>query len=589
MEKKKNIPYGRSDFAEMSEFNTYYVDKTHYIPEIEKLSYVFMIRPRRFGKSLFSTMLQYYYDVTDVDKFETYFKNTWILNNPTEERGKYMILAFDFSRISKEEDSPQIAFNKYCMHCFEVFTVVYKDYFSEEIIKKLLNAKSAHDQFLILKIAMLENDYKLYIFIDEYDHFTNTLLVTHGKDAYHQITHTDGFFKQFFTNLKGMTSGKGSMLKRLYITGVSPVTMDDVTSGFNIGTNISLESAFNSVMGFTEKEIHEVFDYFTDDKGAKLQPNLLETMRKWYNNYLFSEKSKEPVFNTTGSWYFIRTVLSENEVPSYLIDENLRIDYTKLKDLVYHGTQLNGNINVLADIINNGGVANKVTPSFPYDLVKRESNYISLLYFFGFLTHSGEMVAQKPYLCIPNETIKRLVYDYFSTILEDAYGDVNWIYKLSNLISALANKGEYKPIIEFINELLNMQTKIRDFKEGEGIVKSHFNTFLGMNDLFETYTEHELNKGFADIVLFPFHQKYHGIKYAYLIEIKYISRKVKKDNIESEVEKKIYEAKEQLDQYSADQKSRKIYSIEPFGQVILKKIIIVYHGWDLMYYEEYHN
>ena len=586
MQDKKLIPYGISDFSEISQFNTYYVDKTHYIPEIEKTKYNFFIRPRRFGKSLFSSMLQAYYDVRYDNRFDVFFKNTWIHSNPTKERASYLVLYLDFSRISKEINDPQIAFNKYCKHKIKEFSNRYKDYLTQEVIDEISKADTCHDQFLILESALSESEHKLYIIIDEYDHYTNNLLARFGEEIYHQITHTDGFFKQFFTNLKGMTSGTDSMLKRLYITGVSPVTMDDVTSGFNIGANISLSPQFNSVMGFTEKEMSEIFDYFIDENVQVSRPYLLETMKKWYNNYLFSGYATEQVFNTTGSWYYIHSILSINNVPSYLIDDNLRMDYTKLKDLVYYGTKINGNFDVLSEIITNGGRAAKVSHSFPYNLIKRENNYVSLLYFFGFLTHSKELYKGQPYLCIPNETIRHLVYDYFSTILEDAYGNINWLDKLSHLTSELAYDGEFKPIIEYINKLLNMQTSIKDYNEGESVVKAHFNIYLGINDFYQSYTEHEMNKGFADIVLFPFFHKYPTMKYAYLIEIKYIKKTIQKDKLEIEKEKKIKEAEEQLIKYSEDHKSRKICQIEPYGHIILKKIIIVYHGWDLIYYEE---
>ena len=242
----KNIMYGKSSFADVSADNKYYVDKTTYIPDIELIPFSFFIRPRRFGKSMLLSMLALYYGLEFKDRFETLFKDTWILNNATDERGKYMVLYFDFSAVQQAVDDLQKSFNDYCTLEIRSFMIKYKHYFSDEIFELVNNAYDVGAKLNTLAYGIKESGQKLYIFIDEYDNFTNSLLSDEGSKIYEQLTRQNGFFKDFFRTLKHLTSGTTSALSRLFMTGVSPVTLDDVSSGFNIGFNISMMGSFNS-------------------------------------------------------------------------------------------------------------------------------------------------------------------------------------------------------------------------------------------------------------------------------------------------------------------------------------------------------
>ena len=218
-----------------------------------------------------------------------------------------------------------------------------------------------------------------------------------------------------------MTSGNSNVLQRLFITGVSPITMDDVSSGFNIGTNISIELTYSNMLGFTEKDVCEMIDYYTSVGVFKLdKEESITVLKKWYDNYKFSEDSIDTVFNSTGVLNFMFFTKNKTKFPSDIIDENLRMDSTKLKYLVYQGTTLNGNFDALTEIISNGGVFSKIKRSFPFEMLKKKENYVSLLYFFGFLTFSGKFKEGKPYLTIPNETINHLVYEYMRRNFEDS-------------------------------------------------------------------------------------------------------------------------------------------------------------------------
>ncbi|MBP7564222.1 MAG: AAA family ATPase [Candidatus Cloacimonetes bacterium] len=587
MNKIKRIPYGISDFEAVNSKNEYYVDKTMFIPELEKTRFVFLIRPRRFGKSLFLSTLQSYYDIKKNERFEEFYKDTWILNNPTEDRAKYLVLYFNFSAVLKEKDKVQDDFNRYCNLEIDTFMDKYQEYIPKQIIDTVNCLETAHEKLHLLASKLREQDYKIYLFIDEYDNFTNTLLTDFGEVEYKRITRQAGYFKQFFTNLKLLTSGSGSGLARMFITGVSPVTMDDVTSGFNLGDNVSISPAFNNLLGFTETDVNAILDYYIS--VGELQINkeeALKTMKKWYNNYQFANKAHECVFNTDAVLYFLKEAIRSKEIPTNLIDDNLRMDYGKLQYLILKDKELNGNFQKLSDIIRDNGIESNIKTSFPFDKITHKENFISLLYFFGLLTYSDKTTSNLPFLCIPNETIRQMIFEYIRNSFEEAYDFSLDIYELLLLIRDMAFKGTFKPAFEFIESEIKKQTSIRDFIDGESIVKTFYLSYLNIYDFYISASEEEMNKGYADLILKPFYIKYKEIKFAYLIELKYIKRSIKDKEFDDLLQQKIQEASHQLNQYEEDEYERQMLGLPPYGMVTLKKVIIIFHGWELAYCEE---
>ncbi len=487
----------------------------------------------------------------------------------------------------KDKDKVQDDFNNYCNIEIETFLDKYKEYIPEQIIQKVNCKETAHEKLHILASKLTEHDCKIYLFIDEYDNFTNTLLTDFGEGEYKRITRQAGYFKQFFTNLKLLTSGTGSGLARLFITGVSPVTMDDVTSGFNLGDNISISPAFNNILGFTDSDVHEILDYYISVGELKLdKEKALQTMRKWYNNYQFSEECENPVYNTDAVLYFVKEAIRDRKIPSQLIDDNLRMDYGKLQYLIIQDNSLNGNFKRLTEIINNGGIPSEIKKSFPFDQITQQDNFISLLYFFGLLSYSSTFVEGLPFLHIPNETIKQMVFEYIRRSFENACGFSVQMYELLLLVRKMAYRGEFKEAFEFIENQIKKQSSLRDFIDGETFVKAFYLSFLNIYDFYISASEEEMNKGYADLIMKPFYIKYKDIKFAYLIELKYIKRSVKDNEFEKLLQQKIQEAKSQLGQYSEDEYERQMLGLPPYGMVTLKKVIIVFHGWELAYCEE---
>jgi hypothetical protein len=588
MNKIKRIPYGVSDFEVVSRPDEYYVDKTMFIPELERTKFVFLIRPRRFGKSLFLSTLQSYYDIKKNERFEEFYKDTWILQNPTEERAKYLVMYFNFSAILKEKDKVQNDFNNYCLKVINAFVRNYSQYLPQTLPELLEKDTTAHEKLHTIGIELTNCEYKLYLFIDEYDNFTNTLLTDFGEGEYKKITRQAGYFKQFFTNLKLLTSGSGSGLARLFITGVSPVTMDDVTSGFNVGDNISTDLAFNELLGFTEKEVSDILDYYISVGDLNIDKVVAMTIiKKWYDNYTFSTETTESVHNSDAILYFVNKAIRSKKIPDNLIDDNLRMDYGKLQYLIIQDKALNGNFKRLTEIINNGGIPSEIKKSFPFDQITQQENFISLLYFFGLLSFSGRYLYGLPFLHIPNETIKQMVFEYIRRSFENAYGFSVQMYDLLLLVRDMAYFGNFKPTFEFIENQIKKQSSLRDFIDGETFVKAFYLSFLNIYDFYISASEEEMNKGYADLIMKPFYIKYKDIKFAYLIELKYIKRSIKDKEFEDLLLQKIQEASSQLNQYAEDEYERQMLGLPPYGMVTLKKVIIVFHGWELAYCEEF--
>jgi len=533
LEKIKRIPYGKSDFEAINAQNDYYIDKTMLIPEIEKTPFVFLVRPRRFGKSLFLSTLHSYYDINKGDRFEEFYRETWILENPTEERAKYMIMTFNFSVVSKDKDKVQQNFNDYCVDVINEFFIEYKKYIPERVIKNTNNKSNAHEKLQYLSTGLKENPVKLYIMIDEYDNFTNTLLSEYGIEEYNKITKNEGYFKEFFTVLKAMSTGSGAGLAKMFITGVSPITMDDVTSGMNIGSNISIDANVNEIMGFTEKDVSDIIDYYTSVGVFKLdKAKSMKTMKKWYDGYKFSTRAKNSMYNTDMILYYINKSYESEYAPDNLIDDNTKTDYSKFKHFTTinnkTGLVLNGNFSVLEKIVSDGYINEKLVTSFPY--TKYET------------------------------------------------------YELVNLLGDMMYDGDWKEPLLLIAKLIKEGMCARDKIEGERYIQAFFKSNLGLSDPMIVTSEKAALDGYTDLGIAPFLAIYPDIEYAYLIEFKYLKADEKYDeDIKSAI---VANATTQLAKYAEDKNIHKEWQIKPYGDVTLIKLILIFKGRELQYMEQ---
>ncbi len=568
----KKIPYGISSYKTIRQDNCYYVDKTRYIPQIEEAgNFLFLIRPRRFGKSSFLTVLESYYDIARKDEFDFLFSGTYIADHPTPEKNSLMILKFNFSQVSPDPDEVEESFHGHAETCFFFFGKKYREFLDDDYFEMMAEHRKAHQKLEFLLNYAGSKGLKVYVLIDEYDNFTNTILSTAGQEKYHDLTHGAGFFRFFFNILKGGGDQTDSGIGRLFITGVSPVTMDDVTSGFNIGQNISLYPEFNELLGFTEQDVAEVLEHY-EISGAD-SDRITGLMKEWYNNYRFSCRAKNTMFNTDMILYFMIHFLRSRMPPDNMIDQNVRIDYGKLRHLIVLDRQLNGNFSRLEDILKTGEIASEIVESFPLEDVTAPGNFVSLLFYFGLLSHAGE-----GRLRIPNRTVRKLMYGY----LRQGYRDTDVFspdfWRLGGLIRDMAYKGEWEPVFRFLADEVERQTSVRDYLEGEKVVQTFLLAYLNVTDYYVTRSEEEMGKGFADLWLEPFMSRYPDLGYAYLIELKYLARG---EFSEKKMEKKMAEAREQLARYAADPR------VAGRGGTRLKCLALVFSGWEMKAAEEY--
>lgn len=589
----KSIPYGVGKFEDMSQYNYYYVDKTNYLQQIEKAGrYIFFIRPRRFGKTLFISMMEAYYDIYKKNHFDMLFKDTEIFKHPTGEKNSYLILKFDFSAVASSINQVEESFLNHVKNTAEYFVSKYKALLNvnaEDKIKELKTQERINDLLDDLLALCKNARQKVYVIIDEYDNFANTILSTAGRSDYEKITHGEGFFRDFFKVIKKETAADSdSPIVRIFMTGVSPITLDDVTSSFNIAENISIDKAFNEMMGFREQEVIDMIRYYR--KAGKIRHEtryILNLLSQWYNHYRFSKDSTIEVFNPTLVLYFLKEYFKNLDIPDELFDRNVRLDYGKLRHLILidkkGNRKSNGNFSKLKAVIENGSVSSKIEKGFSLEQLESPENFSSLLFYFGLLTvQSPAEKGEKLRLIIPNESVKRLFYEYIS----EAYSETDVfnldLDKYYELMENMAYNREWNPLLDYITQQMNHSMSLRDLISGEKSIQAFLHVYLGLSNLYIIHSERELNKGYADLVLEPFIAKYVGIKYSYLIEIKYIKSTDSKDK--KKVEQLKAEARNQLQQYSLDEKFRK--SIE---KTTLIRLILVFSGHRLIYIGEVNN
>ena len=595
MENTRPILYGVSDYAEMRRSKAWFIDRTAKIRDLEASRYVIFLRPRRFGKSLLLSMLRAYYDVLFADRFDEFFKGTDIGSNPTEERGRYLVLYFNFSAVSKDVRDVEASFNDYASLCCDAFARDYVGMLPAGVADRILAASGIVRKMGEISVGLQHSGLKLYVLIDEYDNFTNTILAESGLDAYNGLCHGDGFFKQFFTNIKDATTGTGAPVSRLFITGVSPVTMDDVTSGFNIGTNISLDPQFADLTGFRHDDLRAIADYYAPRCGFDAD-KAYETALAWYDNYRFGSASAPSVANTTIVLSLFSYLWRAKQFPPDFIDENLRTDYAKIRHLITVDRRLNGNFHVLENLIAGGELVEPLVKSFQARELTKKENFTSLLYWLGITTIIGDKFGKTAF-GIPNETLKELA----AKIIPAAYADVHRIdervFDVNSGLCDFAEKGEWRGFIDILAGIVRKNFAVRDAVEGEKVVQSTLVALLtAARGPYLVRHEREAGGGFYDIALAPQLSRWPEIAHAALIELKYIKAG---DPAPAPQELADIKSKaiEQLDKYSFDPALVSAWHLKPSTPqtpqtsqtpqtVSLHRLVLVFHGGDCVLSEE---
>ncbi len=545
----KQIPYGIDDFQTIIRDGYYYVDKTQYLPLLEKKpKYLFLLRPRRFGKSLLINMMASYYDVLLKDQFNELFGNLWISKHPTSLANSFQVLRFDFSRAGGSIDELENEFNEYCCNELDEFIEKYSMYYDQDFIQRVKRVNSARTKLNLITIRAKRMRYRLYLIIDEYDNFTNDVLASQGKEVFQDLLHADGFYRRFFKLFKGA-------FDRIFMIGISPVTMDDLTSGYNIDWNITLDPDFNSMLGFEEFEVKEMIEYYRGfGKITEDTESLIEIMKPWYDNYCFVEECYgcQTVYNCDMVLYFIGHFLQHGKMPKEMVDKNVRTDYSKLKTLISLdcGRQREESIRAIEEVANQGWINVRLKSSFPALQLTNADNFRSLMFYYGMLTISG---GQYPRLkmSIPNEGVR---FQYWQFLFE-MYQQHNYI-NVEPLLEGYYDmicKGEWKPLLDKIGQAYYETTSIRDAIEGEHNVQGFFKAYLSQSDYSLLCPEMELNYGYSDFLMYPWRAIHSEASHGYIIEIKY----AKTSATEEEVEKLYQEAMDQINKYSASSRLRK--------------------------------
>lgn len=582
----KLVPYGVADFATVIEQNLYYVDKTMFIPELEKQPRnLFFIRPRRFGKSIFLSMLYSYYDCAQSHKFQSLFGNLWIGKHPTSLQGKYQVLFLDFSQITGNIDKLETKFNSYLSINLDAFVRQYSEYYQAEMEEILAQEDFEEKMELIFKAAKA-HQYHLYLIIDEYDNFTNVILNERGEKVYHAITHADGFYRDVFKKFKGN-------FERIFMMGVSPVTLDDVTSGFNIGWNISIKPEFDEMLGFSTTDVVEMFTYYKEHGSIPVDSDIdaiVNDMKPWYDNYCFAEealKKKTRMFNCDMVLYYLRNYMDNGCSPRQMIDPNTRTDYGKMKKLLQFDKLDGERKGIIRKIAEEEQIVTQLYESFSAYQIPKAEIFPSLLFYYGMLTIKGTR-GSKLILGIPNNNVRKQYYGYLEEEYQaKAYVDVN---QLTDYYYDMAYDGKWKEGLRFMADAHAKVSSVRDGIEAERNLQGFFMAYLNLNDYYITAPELELNHGYCDFFLLP-DLTHYASQHSYILELKVLSKKDFSAIVEGEftedgkpmtkAEKQWREAVEQIHRYAEAPR------VEALRQgTKLHLIIMQFEGWELKRMEE---
>ncbi len=575
--RRKRIPYGMMNFAVIRRDDCYYVDKTRFIPMIEEADkFFFFIRPRRFGKSLTINMLQHYYDILAKDKFEALFGDLYIGKYPTRDRNSYLVLYLNFSGIVGELHNYRKGLDAHCQTMFDYFCDIYADYLPKGIKEELDKKEGAVEQFEYLFTECNKTNQRIYLFIDEYDHFTNAILSDiESLHRYTDETHGEGYLRAFFNKIK---AGTYSSIERCFITGVSPVTMDDLTSGFNIGTNYSLTPEFNEMIGFTEEEVRQMLTYYsTTSPFNHSVDELIEIMKPWYDNYCFAEEcyGEITMYNSNMVLYFVKNYIQRGKAPREMVEDNIRIDNEKLRMLIRKDKEFAHDASIIQTLVSEGYVTGELKKGFPAVNITNPDNFVSLLYYFGMLTISGTYKG-KTKLTIPNQVVREQIYTYLLSTYNEA--ELNFSsYEKNELASGLAYDGDWKAYFGYIADCLKRYTSQRDKQKGEFFVHGFTLAMTAQNRFYRPISEQDTQAGYVDIFLCPLLDIYSDMKHSYIVELKYAKYK----DPESRVEELRQEAIAQANRYAnTDTVKRAV------GTTQLHKIVVVYKGMDMPVCEE---
>ena len=553
------MPYGISNYEKIINDGYYYVDKTMYIEKLENLpeTNIMFLRPRKFGKTLFTSVLENYYDKNKIDSFEKLYGNTYIGKNTTKLKNSYCILRFNFSGIDTSTEEATIrGFKKEVASSIEVFINRYNLEFH---VNKEDEAENILDN-LFKSFYIQKPQDKIYVIIDEYDHFANELL-GFNPEQFRGLVSKNGKVRKWYEILK---KGTETVVDRIFITGVAPITLDSLTSGFNIGTDITQDEEFNEMIGFTEEELKEILK--NQEISLKEQEKIIPIMKENYDGYKFCLKAKNQIYNSNMCLYFLSRYIRLGEIPDKLIDTNIASDYSKIGKMLDLCKGEN-RLEILRKTVQGEPIVNTIIEKFNPAIEFTENDMISMLYYLGYLTISGELVGI-PELTIPNKVMKEIYADYFMQMM-----DKEAEFRIDNnanqeILIQLAKEGRIDKIVEILKIYLNNLSNRDLIKFDEKYIKLIFYCIAMNMNIYSTKSEMEVNRNYPDILLVP-RDSSKGYK-AVMVEFKYI----KKGEV-AKLEDKQKEAREQIERYSSFEDIKDIQGLRKYTIVVATNDIYV--------------
>ena len=554
----KKLPYGISDYERLKENDYYYVDKTIYIEQLENLSepYIMFLRPRKFGKTLFTSTLENYYDIKKKEKFDNLFRDTYIGKNPTKLKNSYHILKFNFSGIDTSNEETTIkGFKKEVSSSIMQFV---KKYGMDFYVNNDDEAENILDN-LVKAFSIQKSNEKIYAIIDEYDHFANELL-GFNTNQFKNLVSKNGKVRKWYEILK---KGTESVIDRIFITGVAPITLDSLTSGFNISSDKTQNARFNAMIGFTEQQLKSLMR--DQEIEEKEQEEILPIMKENYDGYKFSINGKEKIYNSNMCLYFLNNYLELRKIPNQLIDMNIASDYSKLGKMLSlcKGEERE---KVIEKTVSGEGIISEITQKFNPAIEFTETDLVSMLYYLGYLTIAGEEIGY-PILKIPNKIMKEIYSEYFLKILkEDIQLDINDNY--TEIAREIALEGKITKIVEMLEKYLQNLSN-RDYQKfDEKYVKLIFYCIAMNLKIFRLKSEMEVQRKYPDILLIPKDQSkdYKGV----MIEFKYL-----KKGEEAKLKEKQEETKKQIQEYGEFEEIKELKNINKYTVVAVNDKIYI--------------
>ena len=519
----KKIIYGISNFKMAKEDNYLYIDKTKYIETLENLNekYLIFLRPRRFGKSLFLSTLQYYYDENSKDEFDAIFSDTYIGKNPTSLKNSFRILFFEFSGINIDEGIDRI-YKRFTFKTRIAIATYFQNYnYLKEHTEKLESIDSPSS--LMEYFFKVTKDDQIYLLIDEYDQFANAILAYSMKD-FLEIIGKGGFVRSFYEVLK--TATLSGVVQKMFITGVTPITLDSLSSGFNIVSNISNEEKFNALAGFTQEETNYSLEQTLFKKCPDIdKEELYYKIKEWYNGYLFNVKAKKRIYNATLVNYFLSKYDYERcEMPTKMLDSNVASDYKAIMKLFNIGDS-ERNYKILEELIENNSITGTIKDRYDLNQNFSENDFITLIYSMGFITIKEEIFGGVYRFEIPNYVIKMLYFNYFAKELEQR-NSLKISSNINHILLDLA-MGDTKPL----DKQLSVVIKTLSNRDHYGFTEKHFQvitlSLLSFAEFYFIDSQPELDNKYPDILLIGRDDK---VPNNYLFELKW---KKDKDSYEA--------------------------------------------------------